>query len=224
LAVVDEKPRRGGTETPRGFNFLIARGSDGSDKRSFKISKTRATKQGVTLRWFSEVGSHPTKARVVDSATSHTDKTRKETNAHAESLMKIVAEKGKACLWQKGLPPQDHVNSFKAAVWLLNRFPPVAALARNAPDGDVARPIEMLTYGWYSRRQINLELCNFVLPGTLVLAHNSSAKGSNVDITKSEWVVVCEMLQKQLVVWSPETRRESKIDSYTLVDGPKGVN
>lgn len=28
---------------------LIARGSDGSDKRSFKISKTRATKRGVTL-------------------------------------------------------------------------------------------------------------------------------------------------------------------------------
>ena len=29
--------------------YLIARGSDGSDKRSFKISKTRATKRGVTL-------------------------------------------------------------------------------------------------------------------------------------------------------------------------------
>ena len=29
--------------------YLIARGSDGSDKRNFKISETKATKRGVTL-------------------------------------------------------------------------------------------------------------------------------------------------------------------------------
>ena len=61
----------------------------------------------------------------------YTDKDRKETNAHAESLMKIVQETGKSCMWQKGLPPHDHVDSFRAAVWLLNRFPPVSALARD---------------------------------------------------------------------------------------------
>ena len=153
----------------------------------------------------------------------YTDKQRKETNSHAESLMGIMEVTGKSCMWQRALPPGDHVDSFMAAVWLLNRFPPMAALARDPPDGDVARPLEMLTYGWYSRTQINSELCRFVLPGTLVLAHMSEVRGSDVGKTKSDLMVAKGMLGKQLIVYYPNTRRERKIDSYTVIES-KGVH
>ena len=126
----------------------------------------------------------------------YTDKQRKETNSHAERLIGIVEGTGKSCMRQRGLPPGDHVDSFRARVWLLNRFPSVSALARDAPDGDVARPLEMLTHGWYSRAQINSELCRFVLPGTLVLAHMNEVLGSDISRTKSDWMVVKGMLQK----------------------------
>ena len=152
----------------------------------------------------------------------YTDADRKETNAHAERLMGIIEKTGKACMWQVGLPPTDHVDSFLAAVWLLNRFPPVAALARDPPDGDVARPLEMFTYGWYSRARINKELCRFVLPGTLVLAHLSSVKGSNVAQPKADWMVAKGMLGRQLIVYYPITKQERKITSYTVVQPPRG--
>ena len=120
------------------------------------------------------------------------------------------------------MPPTDHVDSFLAGVWLLNRFPPVAALARDPPDGDVARPLEMLTYGWYSRAKINKEPCRFVLPGTLVLAHLSSVKGSDVGQPKSDWMVAKGMPGKQLIVYYPITKAERKITSYTVVQPPRG--
>ena len=154
----------------------------------------------------------------------YTDKERKETNSHAESLMGAMEKVGKSCMWQKGLPPGDHVDSFLAGVWLLNRFPPVAALARDPPDGDVARPLEMITMGWYSRMAINSELCRFVLPGTLVLGHETGVKGSDVGHTKSDWVVAKGMLRKQLIVYSPVTKMERKIDSYTVIEGPRGTH
>ena len=152
----------------------------------------------------------------------YTDADRKETNAHAERLMGIIEKTGKACMWQVGLPPTDHVDAFLAAVWLLNRFPPVAALARDPPDGDVARPLEMFTYGWYSRARINKELCRFVLPGTLVLAHLSNVRGSDVGQPKADWMVAKGMLGKQLIVYYPITKQERKITSYTVVQPPRG--
>ena len=168
-------------------------------------------------RWLKLIGKH-------NIRMFYTDKTRKETNSHAESLMKIVEHTGKGCMWQRGLPPTDWVDSFRAAVWLLNRFPPVSALAREPVDGDVARPLEMVLHGWYSRTAINKELCRFVLPGTLILAHNAEAKGSSVSETKSEWVVAKGMLRKQLIVFNPITMAESKIDSYTEMVGPRGYH
>ena len=71
---------------------------------------------------------------------------------------------------------------------------------------------------------INSELCRFVLPGTLVLAHESKVKGSDVEHTKSDFAVVKGMLQKQLIVWSPLTKQERKIDSYTTIEGPRGYH
>ena len=74
--------------------------------------------------------------------------------------------------------------------------------------------------GWYSRTSINSELCKFVLPGTLVLRHDKQA-GSKLT-PKAQWAVAKGMLRHQLVVYSPFTRRESKIESYTVIKGGSG--
>ena len=74
-------------------------------------------------------------------------------------------------LWGKGLPPPEWDESFDSGEWLLNRFPPKSALARDPIDGDLSRPLEGITHGWYSRTLINRELNNYVAPGTLILAH-----------------------------------------------------
>ena len=39
---------------------------------------------------------------------------------------------------------------------------------------------------------------------------------------KSDWMVAKGMLQKQLIAYYPVTGRERKIDSYTVIEGPRG--
>lgn len=154
----------------------------------------------------------------------YTDKDRKESNSFAERTMGIVEVTAKSCMLERGLPPTDHVNSFMGAVWILNRFPPVSALARDPTDGDIARPLEMITYGWMSRRQCNLELSAFVLPGTLVLVHDAKALGSDLGRHKSEWLVAQSMLGRQLIAYCPTTKQERKTSSYSVFEGPTGVH
>ena len=150
----------------------------------------------------------------------YSDAQRKETVSHGERAIGILEVTGKSCLWQVGLPAEEWPDSFMAACWLLNRFPAVSAVSRDPVDGDVIRPLEALTMGWYSRSMINSELCKFVLPGTLVLKHDI-ADGSAL-IPKSQWAVARGMLRQQLIVYSPFTRQESKITSYTVIKGGRG--
>ena len=119
-----------------------------------------------------------------------------------------------ACFLKKPQERETLNPARKAAV-----FP---SRARRQGSCDVARPLEMFTYGWYSRARINKELCRFVLPGTMVLAHLSSVKGSNVAQPKADWMVAKGMLGKQLIVYYPITKQERKITSYTVVQPPKG--
>ena len=56
------------------------------------------------------------------------------------------------------------------------------------------------------------------------MAHLSEPKGSNVSQPKADWMVAKSMLQKQLVVYYPVTKAERKIDSYSVVEGPRGTH
>jgi len=145
-------------------------------------------------------------------------------DSHAERTIGLFETTGKACLMEKGLPPEDHPASFHAAEFLLNRIPPSAALARDSPDGDAMRPLEMLTMGQVSRSAINRQLASFVLPGTLVWVHDAKAKGSSLTDYKAVPRVAKEMEGHQLVCFSPVTRQEMKTDSYILVNPGSQVN
>ena len=132
----------------------------------------KADNDGVWMRkssrWLALIQKHGIRMH-------YTDKDRKESNSHAERTIGLVETTMKGCMWERGLPPFDHVIAFFAAVWLLNRFPATAALARDSPDGDTIRPLEMLTFGQVSRQSINRQLSAFVLPGTLVWVHDAKA-------------------------------------------------
>jgi site-specific DNA-cytosine methylase len=184
-------------------------------------SVIKADNDGVWMRksakWLALINKH-------NIRMYYTDKDRKETNCHAERTIGLVESVAKACILQKGLPPNDHYYSFIAAVWLLCRFPSKASLARDPPDGDMARPIEQLTYGQYSRARINRELSNFCLPGSLVFVHNAKAKGSSLTEHKMNIAVAREMNGAQLIVHSPFTKMESKTDSYILANPGREIH
>ena len=72
----------------------------------------------------------------------------------------------KSMLMDGNLPPQWWEFAADMAEFLLNRFPVSSDLVSVPIDGNRARPLEILTKGFYSRRQIDRELSYFVPLGT----------------------------------------------------------
>lgn len=184
-------------------------------------SVIKADNDGVWMRkskkWLALIEKH-------NIRMYYTNKDRKESNAHAERTIGLVETTAKGILLEKMLPPEDHPDAFDATPWLLNRFPPKAALARDSPDGDSMRPLEMLTMGQVSRAAINRQLGAFVLPGSLIWVHDAKALGSSVTNPKTVPRVVRRMEGHQVVCFSPHTKIEMKTDSYILVNPGSQVN
>ena len=154
----------------------------------------------------------------------YTSKDRKESNCHAEVTIGIVERVAKGIQFESGLPATDHHIFIPMAVWLLNRFPPTAALQQDSHDGDTARPIEMLTMGQVSRATINRELAVYVAPGTIIFVHDAKAIGSNFSNPRVVMRVAKAMLGHQVICFEPNTKVEMKTDSYTLVNPGQGVH
>ena len=111
----------------------------------------------------------------------------------------------------------------EAAKFLLNRFPVLSQLSTMPKDGDQARPIEVLTNGLHSRRQCDREISYFLAPGTPVLCHDPSVKGSQLK-AKSTWKVATGMQDEQVVLWSPYTRMSSRSKSWTAFKLESGMS
>ena len=90
-------------------------------------------------------------------------------------------------------------------------------------DSDQARPLEVVTKGQYSHRQMDRELSYFVAVGTLVLIHDPQMKGSQLT-PKSSWWVVQEMYREQLVLWAPFSHAVRKSKSDTAFKFTRGLS
>ena len=91
-----------------------------------------------------------------------TPETSKE-GGHAEKSNSMVEAVTKAILMEQNLPEDHWEVAARAAEWLLNRFPNLATDATAPINGDQALPLELITRGRYSRRQIYRELSYFVM-------------------------------------------------------------
>ena len=148
---------------------------------------------------------------------------RKEEAHYAERSVGIMEVTVKAMLLERDLPHSWWRHCAEAAVFLLNRFPILSQMNTMPADGDQARPLERVTDGAYSRRQIDRELSYFIQPGTPVLVHDPKVKGSQFT-PKSSWWVVQGMHREQLVLWSPFTHAVRKSKSYTAFKLARGLS
>ena len=108
-------------------------------------------------------------------------------------------------------------------MFLLNRFPAISLQSTMPSDGDQCRPLEVVTGGAYSRRQIDRELSYFVAPGTPVLVHDPKVKGSQFQ-PKASWWVARGMHREQIILWSPFTHATRKSKSYTAFKLARGLS
>ena len=125
---------------------------------------------------------------------------------------------------EQNLPPEYWTRVSRDAEFLLNRFPVTSAVAESPLDGDRKRPLEVLTNGWYSRRQIDRELEYFVPTGTPCLVHCHKARGSTLG-PKVRWGIASGMHRETCHFTCPFTKsplfRSKSFVAYKL---ERGVN
>ena len=83
------------------------------------------------------------------------------------------------------------------------------------------RPLEAVTRGFYSRRQIDRELSYYIPVGTPCLVHDSEVLGSAVE-PKVRWGIAKGMYREQVVFMCPYSKaifRSKSYVSYRLRDG-----
>jgi site-specific DNA-cytosine methylase len=148
---------------------------------------------------------------------------RKEEAGLAERTCGIVEVAVKASLMEANLPPSWWARAAKQAEWLLERFPLTTQDVSVPIDGDLARPLELLTRGSYSRRQINRELSYYIPIGTPALVHDTHARGSTLG-PKSQWGVAVGMYRESVEFWSPHTNATRLSKSFTAYKLRQGMN
>ena len=148
---------------------------------------------------------------------------RKEEAHYAERAVGIMEVTIKALMLQRDLPFSWWRDCAEGAMFLLNRFPAISLQSTMPSDGDQCRPLEVVTGGAYSRRQIDRELSYFVAPGTPVLVHDPKVKGSQFQ-PKASWWVARGMHREQIILWSPFTHATRKSKSYTAFKLARGLS
>ena len=144
-----------------------------------------------------------------------------EENGYAESAVQIMEHCVKKILIAGNLPQSWWQAALADAEFLLNRFPVTTDTCNIPIDGDRARPLEVLTRGFYSRRQIDRELGYYVSVGTPCLVHDPEVKGSSVQ-PKVRWGIAKGMYREQVWFMDPYSKSKFKSKSYsayTLRDG-----
>ena len=95
-------------------------------------------------------------------------------------------------------------------------------------DGDRARPLELITRGRYSRRQIDKEIYGFVSIGTPCLVHDATVLGSHLPTRdsgcKARWMIADGMCRDQVIFYDPRTKDTSRSKSYAAFKLRLGMN
>lgn len=143
-----------------------------------------------------------------------------ETKSGAiEKSVGIVEEHINATMFSQNLPQEWWERIAIMAIWHLNRFPTSCA----AIDGDVASPIELLSNGRYSRRQVHKELKASGPPGMLALVYDNNVKGSDLDARQRPGVLIG--MTGSIPIWEdPFTHSHFRCKSYTKVNVAEGLN
>jgi len=146
-----------------------------------------------------------------------------EENGYAEVAVGITEIVIKSLLYERNLPPSWWQRCAADALLLLNRFPVVSSDVAIPLDGDIARPLEMLTRGCYSRRQIDRELSYYVGVGTPCIVHDKRVKGSALR-PKTRWGIACGMYREQVWFLCPFTGDKFRSKSYTAYRLKSGLS
>jgi hypothetical protein len=128
-----------------------------------------------------------------------------------------------AILIQENLPKSHWEAASRSALFLRRRLPTVAKSRAASKDGDCVRPMEALSHGKHSRRQIDKELTYFCQAGKLAMVHCPKVKGSSLE-PRVRWGVAWDHYRDQTIFRCPYTGHTFKSKSFTVIEMPASTN
>ena len=143
----------------------------------------------------------------------------KRSHAHGENAVKQIEITARSILLNRALPTTFIEDAANQAAMIRNLYP----LARDcvSGDGDAQRPLERITLGKISRRQIDNRLHHLIPLGTPCLIYQPKNKGSNLQIPKARWGIAIKMDGDMPIFFCPfrgtgTTFRSKNYIEYTL--------
>ena len=187
------------------------------------VSAVRTDNEGTWMlgaeKWTDMLGElTPSVQMIYVSPDAH-----EKENGYAEAACQTVEHSIKSILLASNLPASWWQYAASSSLFILNRLPALSDDVNMPADGDRARPLEILTRGYMSRRMIDRELTYFITCGTPALVHDSSVKGSSLR-PKTRWGVACGMYRDQPIWWCPYTKVTFRSKSYSAYRLQNGLN
>ena len=154
-------------------------------------------------------------AEEMEFLTIWTSPDRKEEAATAESANRVVEVMMRSIMYQNSIPTGRWEWAMDSTEFLLNRFPNNNDDDPRPYDGDEVLPLEKLSRGGKSRRELRGQLESFVMAGTPCLVHKPKVKGSNMGTVKARWGIACSMYDNQVIFYCPHLKTYFRSRSYT---------
>lgn len=176
------------------------------------ISQIRTDSAG---EWEMENQEWNDMAEEMEFMTIWTSPDRKEEAATAESANRVVEVMMRSIMYQNSIPAGRWEWAMDSTEFLLNRFPNNNDDDPRPYDGDEVLPLEKLSRGGKSRRELRGQLESFVMAGTPCLVHKPKVKGSNMGTVKARWGIACSMYDNQVIFYCPHLKTYFRSKSYT---------
>ena len=145
----------------------------------------------------------------------------KRSHAHGENAVKQIEITARSILLNRALPTIFIEDACNQAAMVRNLYP----MAKDcvSGDGDAPRPLERITGGKISRREIDNRLHHLIPIGTPCLIYQPKNKGSNLQVPKARWGVSIKMDKDMPIFFCPFRGTGTKFRSKNYIEYTLGV-
>ena len=145
----------------------------------------------------------------------------KRNHAHGENSVKQIEITARSILLNRALPTTFIEDACNQAACIRNYYPMRKECVSG--DGDALRPLERISGGNISRREIDNRLHHLIPLGTPCLIYQPKNKGSNLQIPKARWGIALKMDKDVPIFFCPFRGPGSQFRSKNYIEYTLGI-
>jgi len=145
----------------------------------------------------------------------------KRSHAHGENAVKQIEIMARSILLNRALPTSFIEDACDQAACVRNYYPLVRDCVSG--DGDAHRPLERVTGGGISRREIDNRLHHLIPIGTPCLIYQPKNKSSNLQVPKARWGIAIRMDKDMPIFFCPFRGPGTQFRSKNYIEYTLGI-